>query len=80
MQAHQIVSAPNVRFSWVIPVNDSSDDPWEGTPLEGKGEPNTLKYESDKPFLDVGKRTQVNGRQKPVDYAAQVAKAEPPRR
>jgi hypothetical protein len=62
------------------PVVNDYDDPWEGTSLEGKGEPNTLTYESDKIFLDTGKKTQVGGKARPVDHAKRIAQAQPPGR
>jgi len=67
MQAYQIPSAPHFKFSGVIPVNDSNDDPWEGTRLEGRGEPNTLYYKSDKIFVDQGVKTQPGANSKVGD-------------
>lgn len=77
MMAYQIPSTCNFR-GFTISVNDY-DDPWEGTGLEGGGEPNTLTYESDKIQVDLGKKTQVSGKAKPVDYAKRIAEAQPPR-
>lgn len=57
--ALQIPSCPHFKMGGVIPVNDSSDDPWEGTKLEGRGEPNTLYYKSDRMQLDMGRKTQA---------------------
>lgn len=77
--AYQIPSCPNFRINnGTIPVDDSSD-PWEGTPLEGGGEPDVLRYRSDKIFLDNGKKTQPNGRAKPVDWGRRIAEAQPGR-
>lgn len=51
--AYQILSCPHFKMGGVIPVNDY-DDPWEGTKLEGAGEPNTLYYKSDRIQMDMG--------------------------
>lgn len=59
-------------------VYNDCDDPWEGTPLEGQGEPNVLTYKSDKIFIDQGKKTQVGGRAKPVDWGRKIAEAQAP--
>ena len=75
MMACQIPSAPHFKISGVIPVNDSNDDPWEGTRLEGAGEPNVLTYKSDKIQVDLGKKTQVGGKAKPVGWAQRIAEA-----
>ena len=77
--AFQMPAAPTFVFNFKgkIVVNDY-DDPWEGTPLAGGGEPNTLTYKSDKIWLDTGKVTSQGGGTKPVDYAQRIAEAQPP--
>jgi len=73
-EAKQLPSAPTFRFAG-RPVLNDYDDPWEGTPLAGQGEPDVLRYKSDKIFIDQNK---ASGRRKPVDYAQRIAEAQPP--
>jgi len=51
--SEKIISTPNFTLSWT-PVGYDVQDPWEGTALEGAGEPDKLNYESDKIFVDHG--------------------------
>lgn len=36
-------------------LNDSKDDPWEGSSLEGRGGPNKGRYKSKKIQVDLGR-------------------------
>jgi putative FmdB family regulatory protein len=72
----QIPSLTTFRFAGRPVINDAGgDDPWEGTPLAGMGEPNVLTYKSDKLFMD---QSRVSGKAKPVDWAQKVAEAQAP--
>ena len=75
--ASQIHSRVSFKFAGRVEINDGNDDPWEGTPLEGMGEPDVLRYKSDKIFVDQGKKTPVGARNRPEDWAQKVALAQP---
>lgn len=57
-------------FGREIPVNDSAEDPWAGTGLDGKGEPD-LKYRSKRVQLDLGSKS--TAKKKTTDYAQFLA-------
>lgn len=61
------LSVPWFSLSWAPPnkYDDPKADPWEGTPLEGGGEPDPLNYTSEKIFVDQGTVTQQGGKTVP---------------
>jgi hypothetical protein len=63
--AKRVASRTQFKCAWVPTYVDAKNG-WEGTPLEGTDGKNRLTYESDKIQVDLGQKTQISGKTKPV--------------
>jgi putative FmdB family regulatory protein len=63
-ETEKMLSTPAFTLSWA-PCQYDVADPWEGTALEGAGEPDKLNYESEKIFIDHGVETKQGGETRP---------------
>lgn len=62
--AHRLVSCPQFKLGWVIPVVDSAKEIWAGTPLEGTDGKNPLYYKSKRLQFDMAGKAKSNGEAK----------------